>query len=72
MKMIFFSGNVNIYARILNGAAQLDKIKSYNQLAAWMALLQQEKQDNPNITKFRKKIDNKGKADKKKEKYHKE
>ena len=30
----FISGNVNSYARILNGPVQLDKIRTYNNLTA--------------------------------------
>ena len=37
------TGNVNSYARILNGPSQLEKIKSYNQLALSLAELQREK-----------------------------
>ena len=39
----FVSGNVNSYARILNGPAQLEKIKTYNQLSASIAQLQRER-----------------------------
>ena len=39
------SGNINSYARILNGPGQLDKIKTYNELAAAMASLQKEKDE---------------------------
>ena len=39
------AGNVQSYARILNGPAQLQKIKTFNQLAASMAEYKREKTD---------------------------
>ncbi len=36
-------GNVNSYARILNGPQQLEHIKTYNNLAALITVLQKEK-----------------------------
>ena len=41
----FVSGNVNSYARILNGSAQLEKIKTCNQLSASIAQLQRERDE---------------------------
>ena len=38
------TGNVNSYARVLNGPHQLDKIQTYNELAATMAVLKKEKE----------------------------
>ena len=40
------TGNVNSYARILNGPAQLEKIKTFNELSASIAALQREKDDH--------------------------
>ena len=37
-------GNVNSYARILNGEAQLENVKTFTQLAASMASFQAEKE----------------------------
>ena len=42
----FVSGNVNSYARILNGPSQLEKITSYNQLASSISKLQQDREEN--------------------------
>ena len=39
----FISGNVNSYARILNGTVQLDKIRTYNDLTASLSEYQWEK-----------------------------
>ena len=39
----FISGNVNSYARILNGPVQLDKIRTYNDLTASLSEYQREK-----------------------------
>jgi hypothetical protein len=39
----FVSGNINSYARLLNGPQQLDKIQTYNDLAATMAELKRDK-----------------------------
>ena len=40
----FISGNVNSYARILNGPVQLDKIRTYNDLTASLSEYQREKE----------------------------
>ena len=40
----FVTGNVSIYARISNGPAQIEIIKSYSHLLASMVELQREKQ----------------------------
>lgn len=39
----FVNGNVNSYARVLNGQAQMDAIKTYNDLAASLATFNAEK-----------------------------
>ena len=39
----FIEGNVNSYARILNGPQQLARIKTFNDLAASISVLQREK-----------------------------
>ena len=49
------TGNVNSYARILNGPGQLEKIKTYNELAASIAALQREKDEQKAATKANKK-----------------
>lgn len=64
----FVTGNVNSYARILNGPAQLEKIKSYNQLAASMAELQRERQQKDETSKSQKKKADEIKAAKKADK----
>ena len=51
----FVSGNVNSYARILNGPAQLERIKTYNQLSASIAQLQRERDEQKLATKAQKK-----------------
>ena len=38
------TGNINSYARILNGPRQLEKIHTFNELAAMMSVLKQEKE----------------------------
>jgi len=42
----FVNGNVNSYARVLNGQAQMDAIKTYNDLAASLAILTSVKNAN--------------------------
>ena len=37
------TGNVNSYARVLNGPTHLEKIKTYNQLASSISQLQRER-----------------------------
>ena len=37
------TGNVNSYARILNGPMQLDKIKTFNKVAASIAVIRKER-----------------------------
>ena len=39
----FVTGNVNSYAWVLISLAQLDKIKTYNQLSAYIVELQRER-----------------------------
>eukprot|EP00956_Cyclotella_meneghiniana_P008732 scaffold11931_cov56-Cyclotella_meneghiniana.AAC.4 len=65
------SGNINSYARILNGPSQLDKIKSYNQLAASMAIVRRERDEKTEAAKQKKKQDDVEKAAKKAEKEQK-
>ena len=50
------TGNVNSYARILNGPTQLEKLKTYNQLAASMAEIQKEKDEKNEASRAEKKI----------------
>ena len=42
----FISGNINSYARILNGPQQLAQIKTYNDLAASISVLKAESLEN--------------------------
>jgi hypothetical protein len=41
----FIEGNVNSYARILNGPQQLEQIQTYNNISASITVLQMEKDD---------------------------
>jgi hypothetical protein len=66
------SGNVNSYARVLNGAAQLDKIKTYNQLAASIAIIRKERDEKKEANKERKKQEEIEKAAKKADKAQKD
>lgn len=61
----FVTGNVNSYARILNGPPQLEKIKTYNQLAAKMAKYQREKDNDSEAARTHKKKADKENAAKK-------
>lgn len=51
------SGNINSYARILNGPEQLESIKTYNQLAASMAVVRRERDERTVSAKEKKKQD---------------
>lgn len=51
----FIEGNVNSYAKILNGPEQLKRIKAFNQLSASIATHQREKQADKEAAKERKK-----------------
>lgn len=62
------SGNINSYARILNGPEQLESIKTYNQLAASMAVVRRERDERTVAAKEKKKQDEAEKAAKKAEK----
>jgi len=66
------SGNINSYARILNGPAELSKIKTYNELTASMAELQKERDDQAELSRAKKKKTDEEKAAKKQEKERKE
>lgn len=66
------SGNVNSYARILNGPEQIESIKTYNQLAASMAIVRRERDERNEAAKEKKKQDEAKKASKKAEKQQKE
>ena len=68
----FITGNVNSYARILNGPTQLDKIKSYNEVAASIALIRKERDERSEVAKAKKKQDEIDKAIKKAEKERKD
>jgi hypothetical protein len=62
------TGNINSYARVLNGPHQLDKIQTYNELAATMTVLKQEKEKQQIEQREKKKQDDKEKAERKAEK----
>ena len=64
----FVTGNVNSYARILNGPAQIEKIKTYNQLSASIAQLQRDREANTEASRAQKKKVDLEKAAKKLEK----
>lgn len=64
----FVAGNINSYARILNGPAQLEKIRDFNQMAASVSVLRRERIDKAEKTRERKKKEDVGKAEKKLEK----
>ena len=51
----FVTGNINSYARILNDPAQLEKIKTYNQLSASIAELQRERDEQKETARVEKK-----------------
>lgn len=65
------SGNINSYARILNGPSQLKDIQTYNQLAASMAVVRRERDKKNDAAKEKKKMDEAEKALKKAEKEQK-
>jgi hypothetical protein len=62
------SGNINSYARIFNGPAQLDNIKTYNQLAASMAIVCRERDEKSKAANEKKKRDDEEKVAKRAEK----
>ena len=64
----FIEGNVNSYARILNGPTQLERIKTFNDLAASIATLQKEKDEIERKAKESKKLKAAEKAQNKLEK----
>ena len=64
----FIEGNVNSYARILNGPQQLERIKTFNDLASSIATLHKEKEAADEKAKEDKKEKDKDKADKKADK----
>ena len=62
------SGNVSSYTRVLNGPMQLDKILTFNQLAATMTTLKNERDQAKAETSARRKQQEKEKAARKAEK----
>ena len=66
----FIEGNVNSYARILNGPEQLKRIKTFNRLSASIATYQREKQAEKEEAMEKKKQIEADKAHKKAEKEH--
>lgn len=66
------SGNINSYARILNGPQQLDKICTYNDLAASMTTYKNEKAQRDEIARDQKKKSDEEKVARKAEKERQE
>ena len=64
----FISGNVNSYARILNGPIQLQRIKTFNDLSASMAVLNKEREEVAEKSREEKKKQEEEKAEQKAEK----
>jgi hypothetical protein len=58
----FISGNVNSYARILNGPHQLERIKTFNDLSASIAVLKAEASENEAKAKAEKEMKDAEKA----------
>ena len=56
------TGNINSYARVLNGPHQLDKIQTYNELAATMAVLKQEREQQQEQQREKKRQEEQAKA----------
>ena len=53
----FVAGNINSYARMLNGPKELERIKTYNHLAASMAELRNEQDAMREVARAKKKRD---------------
>ena len=51
------TGNVNSYARILNGPVQLDKMKTFNEVAASIAVIRKERNEKNEAMHVQKKKD---------------
>ena len=64
-------GNVNSYARILNGAAQIDNIRTFTQLASSMSTFTVKREDQTVQSRMQKKRDEEEKTAKKLENYQK-
>ena len=64
----FISGNVNSYARILNGPTQLQRIKTFNDLSASVAVLNKERDEVAKKAREEKKKQEEEKAEQKAEK----
>jgi len=62
------TGNINRYARVLNGPHQLEKIRTYNELAATMAVLKTEKEQQQKEQREKKKKEDEEKAARRAEK----
>ena len=62
------SGNISSYARVLNGPHQLEKIQTFNELAATMTTLKKERDQAREEASARKKQEDKDKAARKAEK----
>ena len=68
----FVTGNVNSYAWVLISLAQLDKIKTYNQLSAYIVELQRERDKEKETSCVQKKKQDEEKKKSSKEKEHKD
>jgi outer membrane murein-binding lipoprotein Lpp len=62
------SGNISSYARVLNGPHQLEKIQTFNELAATMTTLKKERNQAREEASARKKQEEKDKATRRAEK----
>ena len=58
-------GNINSYARILNGSAQLDNIRTFTQLAASMSTFSLEREEHNAQSRMQENRDEEEKAAKK-------
>ena len=67
-RMDAVTGNINSYARVLNGPDQMNKIQEYNELAATMSVLQREREQKQKEQREKKKLDDEAKALRKSEK----
>ena len=63
----FMNGNVNSYARVLNGQAQMESIKNYSELAASIAVYSREMTERENQKQGEKKKSDQEKAEKKRQ-----
>ena len=70
-RICYITNNVNSYARILNGPKQLEQIGQFNELAASIATLRQEKEELEQGVKEKKRLLLAAKTERKAERDHK-